>query len=192
MLNRVQSPRSRCFPQSAHLSISLRLGSKSGLSINLICFGSSCGRVVCVCVRSFAGRLQCLCVISSYELLGSGLETLVLVAGSNPSRPKHSHSFLWVGRGGWNLHQHPSKQEKAQKYSRVHVLPCTHAHQPETHAVNVCSSPTVALSSDSAIQKKANKQNTGEIIRSHTTTHAMTQMHLCINFAHSCWLSRSN
>lgn len=78
------------------------------------------------CVRCLAGRLQYLCVISSYELLGSGLETLELNVGSNPNRPKHtlsSHGWGGEREGPKPLPNFLTGRSKKKLPTHAHVLP---------------------------------------------------------------------
>lgn len=136
------------------------------------------------CVKFLAGRLEYLCVISSYELLGSGCESLVLSVGRIPSRPKHR---LWShGWGGVKAFEnpslHPAKQEEAWSYPHMCMFSLrTHTHCGNPHAYSkwlVQPHPVASGSvSDSVILKSRNKQTAGQIMPSHTYTHSNRDTH---------------
>lgn len=114
------------------------------------------------------------CVISGYELLGSGLETLELSVGRNPSGPKHSlSSHGWGGERG------------ASKSPPNILLPHAHAHRTHTRTVNDCSSPILwprALSLILRFKKEQTNKLQGKLcLRSHTSKHTRrhTPSHKC-------------
>ncbi|XP_028460011.1 slit homolog 1 protein-like [Perca flavescens] len=63
-----------------------------------------------------------------YELLGSGLETLELSVGSNPTRPKHSLSILKQG-GERGIETLPNILQSSKKQT-THTWACAAQHMP--------------------------------------------------------------